>query len=69
MLSIISAEGVNPPIIKERRACFMDLLDILSALSFTCNLICAVAAIIQLKRDKNKKRAATTSNSDGSDVE
>ncbi len=47
----------------------MDLLDILSALSFTCNLICAVAAIIQLKRDKNKKRAATTSNSDGSDVE
>ena len=46
----------------------MKLSDIFTALSLACNAVRAVVAVIKLRHD-NKKRAATTPNSDGSGAE
>ena len=45
----------------------MELSDIIAALSLACNVIRAVVDLIRFRQDK--KQAATTPTSDGSDAE
>ena len=54
-------------LVNERRALLMKLSDIIAILSLACNVIRAIVDLIRFRQDK--KRAATTATSDGSDAE
>ena len=54
-------------LVNERGALLVKLSDVIAALSLACNVIRAVVDLIRFRQDK--KRAATTLNSDGSSAE